>query len=57
MSTVNSVKRWWPLFLISALSLFLELAVIRWISGEIRLFAYLKNIQQFSFWNEGFLSI
>ena len=44
MSKINSVKRWWSLFLISALSLFLELAVIRWVSGEIRLFAYLKNI-------------
>jgi len=37
-------NRWSPLFLISCLSLFMELAVIRWISGEIRLFAYFKNL-------------
>jgi SAM-dependent methyltransferase len=37
-------RRWGPLFLISGLGLFLELAVVRWISGEVRLFAYLKNI-------------
>ena len=32
------------LFLISALSLFFELLVIRWLSSEIRIFAYFKNI-------------
>ena len=32
------------LFLISVLSLFLELLVIRWISSEIRIFAYFKNL-------------
>ena len=40
----QSVRRWLPLVLISALGLFLELAIIRWISGEVRLFSYLKNI-------------
>jgi spermidine synthase len=32
------------LFLMSSLGLFLELAVIRWLSGEVRLLAYFKNI-------------
>jgi hypothetical protein len=36
--------RWWRLFLVSSLGLFLELAVIRWISGEVRLMAYFKNL-------------
>src|SRR3989440_9267842 len=31
------------LFLASALGLFLELLMIRWISSEIRIFAYFKN--------------
>jgi hypothetical protein len=30
-------------FLISVLGLFLELLLIRWISTEIRVFAYLQN--------------
>jgi spermidine synthase len=34
---------WWQLALWSLLSLFLELLVIRWISSEIRIFAYFKN--------------
>jgi hypothetical protein len=34
---------WFTLFLISALGLFFELAVIRWLSGELRLFSYFKN--------------
>jgi spermidine synthase len=34
---------WWQLVLWSLLSLFLELLVIRWISSEIRIFAYFKN--------------
>lgn len=37
-------QEWGPLFLISCISLFMELAVIRWVSGEIRLLAYFKNI-------------
>lgn len=36
--------RWFPLFLISSMGLFLELAVIRWLAGEVRLFAYFKNL-------------
>ena len=40
----SSIKTWFPLALISALGLFLELAVIRWISAEVRIFSYLKNI-------------
>ncbi|MBL6966336.1 MAG: hypothetical protein ISR60_07250 [Anaerolineales bacterium] len=32
------------MLLISCLGLFFELAVIRWISGEIRLFSYFKNL-------------
>jgi spermidine synthase len=37
------LRRWGPLFLISALGLFLELAVIRWLSAEVRIFSYFKN--------------
>ncbi|MEW5868734.1 MAG: hypothetical protein AB1894_05610 [Chloroflexota bacterium] len=44
MQTNNTWKTWGPLVLISALGLFMELAVIRWLSSEVRLFAYLKNI-------------
>ena len=32
------------LFLISFLILFLEIAIVRWISTEIRIFAYLNNL-------------
>lgn len=32
-----------PLFLISVLGLFLELLLIRWVTTEIRIFAYLQN--------------
>jgi SAM-dependent methyltransferase len=41
---MNSGKNRWDLFLISAIALFLELAVIRWLSTEIRIFAYFKNL-------------
>lgn len=34
----------WPLLIISAASLYFELAIIRWLSSEIRIFAYFKNI-------------
>src|SRR5207244_10222207 len=34
---------WMQLFFWSLLSLFLELLMIRWISSEIRIFAYFKN--------------
>ena len=36
--------KWFPLFLISFLSLYLEIAVIRWLGSEIRLLAYFKNL-------------
>lgn len=38
------LKLWFPVFLTSALSLYLELAVIRWIAGEVRVFSYFKNL-------------
>ncbi len=44
MITERKFLRWWPLFLTSSLGLFFELAIIRWISGEVRLFAYFKNL-------------
>src|SRR5438552_15673217 len=34
---------WWQLGLWSLLSLFFELLMIRWISSEVRVFAYFKN--------------
>src|SRR5690349_23722851 len=34
---------WLNLVLVSVLSLFLELLMIRWVSSEIRIFAYFKN--------------
>src|SRR5207248_6455389 len=34
---------WWRLALWSLLSLFFELLMIRWVSSEIRIFAYFKN--------------
>ena len=36
-------RRTLALFLISAVGLFLELLLIRWIGTEIRIFAYLQN--------------
>lgn len=44
MISKRTFLHWWPLFLISSLSLFLETAVIRWIAGEVRLFSYFKNL-------------
>ncbi len=44
MATLKPIKRWYSLLLISSLGLFLELAVIRWIAGEVRLFSYFKNL-------------
>ncbi len=38
------LKKWFPLILISAMGLFLEMAAIRWLSAEVRLLAYIKNI-------------
>ena len=34
----------WRLFLISFLTLYFELIIIRWLAAEIRVFAYLKNL-------------
>src|SRR5512141_2757849 len=36
-------NRTWRIFLISVIGLFLEMLLIRWISTEIRIFAYLQN--------------
>jgi len=44
MTPSKSISRWYSLLLISCLGLFLELAVIRWIAGEVRLFSYFKNL-------------
>jgi hypothetical protein len=38
------LKKWRVLFLISALSLFLEMIAIRWVSSEVRLLSYFKNL-------------
>ena len=40
----ETLRTWYPLFLISAVSLFLELTVIRWVAGEVRLISYFKNL-------------
>ncbi|MGA3081891.1 MAG: hypothetical protein ABSD44_10975 [Terracidiphilus sp.] len=39
-----SVRGFWPLFLASFIALYFELIVIRYLSTEIRVFAYLKNL-------------
>jgi SAM-dependent methyltransferase len=44
ISLLGVLHKWAPLFLVSSLSLFVELAMIRWVSGEVRLFAYFKNL-------------
>lgn len=36
--------RWFHLFLVSVLCLFLEMLMIRWIAAEVPVFAYFKNI-------------
>jgi hypothetical protein len=36
------------LFLISAVALYTEVVLIRWMSAEIRMFAYLKNFTLFA---------
>ena len=43
---INSLQRWslFQLLLASFLTLFAELAFIRWIAVEIRVFAYFKNL-------------
>ncbi len=40
----SKLNKWLPLFLVTSLGLFLELAVVRWVSAEIRLFSYFKNL-------------
>lgn len=40
----TSKRHDWELFALSFIALFLELAVIRWLSSEIRIFAYFKNL-------------
>ncbi|MBN1887742.1 MAG: hypothetical protein JW850_07115 [Thermoflexales bacterium] len=44
MAFRRAFERWHLLFLISGLGLFFELAVVRWIAGEVRLFSYFKNL-------------
>jgi spermidine synthase len=39
----DSRQRAWAIFFVSVLGLFLEMMLIRWISTEIRIFAYLQN--------------
>jgi spermidine synthase len=39
----GATNRTWAIFLISVSGLFLEMLLIRWISTEIRIFAYLQN--------------
>lgn len=41
---MNIKRQDWELFLLSTIALFLELAIIRWLSSEIRIFAYFKNL-------------
>lgn len=40
---VSSFRRYVPLALISFVTLYLELVVIRWLASEVRIFAYFKN--------------
>src|SRR4029077_3531302 len=40
---VKNSRATWILFLVSVLGLYLELALIRWIGTEVRIFAYLQN--------------
>jgi hypothetical protein len=39
----ESIRKYWQLALISFLSVYLELMVIRWLASEVRIFAYFKN--------------
>jgi Spermine/spermidine synthase domain len=39
----QNVRRYLPLALVSFLSVYLELIVIRWLASEVRIFAYFKN--------------
>jgi len=42
-NTRTAKDRLWLLFWVSAVTLFLELALIRWVSTEVRIFAYLQS--------------
>jgi SAM-dependent methyltransferase len=42
-SAAERIRSYAPLALISFLSLYLELVVIRWLASEVRIFAYFKN--------------
>jgi hypothetical protein len=41
---MKTFRMWAPLTLITSVSLFLELALIRWVSGDVQIFSYLKNM-------------
>jgi hypothetical protein len=41
--SISGARATWILLLVSVLGLYLELALIRWIGTEIRIFAYLQN--------------
>jgi len=43
MSQIINVRKYGPLALISFLTLYIELVVIRWLSSEVLIFAYFKN--------------
>lgn len=56
ITTLNRIWRHaaFQLFLVSLLSLFCEMLVIRWLSTEIRIFAYFKNLPLMAaFWGLG----
>lgn len=38
------MRKYWPLFLASFVALYFELIIIRYLSTEVRIFAYLKNL-------------
>jgi len=44
MPSVSARMNLWRLFFISAVALFIEIMLIRWVSTEIRIFAYFKNL-------------
>jgi SAM-dependent methyltransferase len=44
LSKTNSTQIFVEIFIFSFAALFLELAIIRWLSSEIRIFAYFKNL-------------
>lgn len=42
-ATVNLLSADWAVFVVSVVGLFLELLLVRWVTTEIRIFAYLQN--------------